>query len=81
MPRYFFHIHNDLETIDEEGSVLPDAHAARERGIHEARNFAAESIKSKGHLILDHRIDIVAETGEQIASIRFGDAVIIRSQL
>ncbi len=80
MPRYFFHIHNDIDTIDEEGTELPDPDAARALGFDEARNLAAESIKTEGHLVLDHRIDIIDESGQEVASIRFGDAVIVRSE-
>ena len=81
MPRYFFHIHNDRDTIDEEGIELPDGDAARERGQHEARNLAAESIKTEGHLVLDHRIEIVDEAGGKVATIRFEDAVAIRREI
>jgi hypothetical protein len=32
MPRYFFNIHHDRSTIDEEGDELPDKHAAWKEG-------------------------------------------------
>jgi hypothetical protein len=32
MPRYFFNIHHDRPTIDEEGDELPDKHAAWKEG-------------------------------------------------
>ncbi len=64
-PRYFFRIHNDMDTIDEEGIELPDGDGARVRGQHEVRKLATESIKTEGHLVLDHHIEIVDEAGER----------------
>lgn len=75
MPRYFFHIHNDTETIDEEGQVLADAEAARMRAVDEARNLAAESVKSHGHLVLDHNIRVTDETGAIVITVPFENAV------
>ena len=34
MPRYFFHLHNDIDCPDEEGLELPDLTTARMHAIH-----------------------------------------------
>lgn len=69
---------NDEVTLDEEGADLPDLASARTRAIVEARLFAAESIIRKGHLILDHGIEIAS--GEDVVdTVTFGDAIEIRS--
>ena len=77
MPRYFFHVFNDDDTVDEEGAELPDLAVACERARAEVRILAAESVVAHGHLIRDHRIDIECG-GEIVASIRFRDAVAVR---
>jgi hypothetical protein len=43
----------------------------------EARNMAAESVR-EGHLILDHRIVVCAEDGNQVGVIHFRDDVAVQ---
>ena len=73
MPRFFFHLYNDILSEDQEGVELPDIEAARERAIEEARAMVCESVK-KGHLNLDHRIGVTDETGADVLSITFREA-------
>jgi hypothetical protein len=47
MPRYFFHLHNDIDALDEEGVELADLEAARAMARHSVQFAAAESIKDK----------------------------------
>lgn len=75
MPRYYFHVFDDEETFDEEGSELPDLEAAREYAKDNARALVCESVK-KGHLNLDHRIEIEDEAGQRVA-LTFRDAFTI----
>lgn len=75
MPLYFFHLHNDVDTVDDEGSELPDAEAARSYAIDQAREMAAESVRAYGHLILDHRIDVTDESGAAVTSVTFEQVV------
>jgi hypothetical protein len=77
MPLYYFDIYNDDVTIDDEGLDLENAVAASERACREVRNLAAESIKSCGHLFLDHRIEVRDEQRALVATIHFGDAITI----
>jgi hypothetical protein len=79
MQRYFFHIFNDTVTFDEEGIELPGDREAERRAYVEARILAAESIRSEGHLDLNHRIEVENAAGEKIAVVTFGDAVEVRS--
>jgi hypothetical protein len=77
VPRYFFHLYNDEIARDDEGIELPNDAAALQRGEMEARNMAAESVR-KGHLILDHRIVVCAEDGNQVGVIHFRDVVAVQ---
>ena len=70
MPRFFFHVHDDVETIDREGTELP--------GITEARN---EAIVTAGEMLRDldgrfwnsreWRIWVTDEAGQTVCALRF----------
>ena len=72
--RYFFHLHSDVETQDEEGVDLPNEAAARDRAEDEARMMAAASVQ-QGYLRLSHNIQVTDETGEPVLKVTFGDVV------
>jgi hypothetical protein len=74
--RYFFHLHNDVESMDEEGIEFPDAASAIEHARDEARTMAAESVH-QGHLNLFHYVHVTDEAGETVAEVRFKDVVAI----
>jgi hypothetical protein len=74
MPTFYFHVHDDIDAIDEEGAEFPDEEAALAWARREARELAAEAVKS-GLLRLDHRIVVVREPSETIGTVTFGDAV------
>jgi len=74
MARYFFHLHNDLETRDREGVELPDPGAARKMAEREARAMAAHNV-SHGHLALSHSIEVTDLQGATVCTVRFGDVV------
>ena len=76
MPRFYFHLFNDIESPDQEGDVLPNAAVELQRAKILAREMAAESVK-RGHLILEHRIELTNEHGDRIGT-RFSDVVDIR---
>ena len=75
MPRYFFDLHNDLDSGDEEGKVLPDDEAARAHGIAEAVEMVAAAAKEHGKIDLGHWIRIRSEDSQTVAKIRFDEAV------
>ena len=75
--RYFFHLHNDLDVIDEEGVELLDLEAARMVALHNARFSAAEAIRETGRMVSDHRIDIADDKGNILDTVYFRDAVTV----
>jgi hypothetical protein len=76
MPRYYFHLHNGLDVIDEEGRELPDLEAARRAAVIDARQMAAESVRL-GHLDLSHYLEVTDETGKTLFRTPFGAAVTV----
>ena len=77
MPIYYFNIHNDTETFDDEGKELADLDAAIAYATAGVRSLAADTV-SKGHLIGHHRIEIVDHDGKLLRTVRFDDAVDIQ---
>lgn len=77
MPRFYFHLFNDVTSLDEEGVELPDDAVAMQRAATNAREMAAQSVRD-GHLVLSHRIDVGNEAGDNIGTVRFGDVVQVR---
>jgi hypothetical protein len=77
MPRFYFHLFNDMTSIDDEGIELPDEAVAMERAANITREMAADSVR-RGHLILDHRIEVADEHGDTIGTVHFRDVVEIR---
>jgi len=79
MTRYFFDLHNDEDTLDEEGQELADDGAARDRARQEALIQAGESVRLHGHLVLHHRIVVRREHEGEAFAVRFGDVVDVRN--
>jgi len=77
MPRYHFHLFNDLQVPDVEGIELPDAETAMKRAASAAREMAAESVR-EGRLILSHRIEVTDDSGAAVGTVHFGDVVDIQ---
>lgn len=78
MPTYFFHLHDDLIALDEEGVELPNVDAARERAITNARELACSEIRD-GYLNLKHRIEVADERRKIVLTVYFRDVVDIES--
>jgi hypothetical protein len=76
MPRYYFHLYNDVISMDDEGLDLPDLAAARANGIKEAREMMLETV-AEGRINFSHRIDIADESGAVVDSVTFGEAVAV----
>jgi hypothetical protein len=77
VPRYYFHLFNDVTAIDEEGVDLPNEAAALHQAKADARHMAAQSVE-EGHLILDHHIDVSDERGNKVGTVYFKDVVEIK---
>jgi hypothetical protein len=76
MPRFFFHLFDDLDVPDGEGMDLPDHATARARALMEARVMAAQAVR-QGRLNLEHRIEVTDERGAIVVTVSFGEAVSI----
>jgi hypothetical protein len=75
MPRFYFHLLNDVDAPDEEGIELPNLDEARRYAERTARFTAAETLKEQGNIVLRHRIDIEDEQGSVLDTVHFGDVV------
>lgn len=78
MPRFYFHVHDDLNVQDEEGMELPDLAAARVGAIHFARSLMCDELMN-GRIVLHHRIEIADEQQQVIDTIYFRDVVRIEA--
>ena len=79
MPLFFFHIHDDTESLDKDGIDMADAAAARAAALAGARGMMSEQVR-KGRLSLHHRIEVEDEDGGAILTLPFGDAVEIETE-
>ena len=77
MPRYFFHVYDDVIAEDEEGAELPNLAAARLNALRGARELIADQVR-RGYMVRSHWIDVADEQGEKVLTITFGDAVDIK---
>jgi hypothetical protein len=76
MPRFFFHVFDDLVLLDDEGIELADVHAARDAALAGARAMICDQVR-KGRLTLHHRVEVEDEGGAPVLTLAFGDAVTI----
>jgi hypothetical protein len=73
MPRYHFHIYDEVETLDTEGLELPGIEAAIAVAIHELRQLAAYELERDGTVDMATRIDIADDAGRVIERVHFDD--------
>jgi hypothetical protein len=74
VPRFFFHIFDDVVIRDDEGIELDDAEAARRTALAGARSLMCDQL-AQGRLSLHHRIEVRDEMGDEVLNLAFGDAV------
>lgn len=70
MPRYFFHIHDDKDYPDNDGTVLPDATAARAQAVA----TAGAMLREKGETFwggTEWRMNVVDDAGRIVCELRF----------
>jgi hypothetical protein len=77
MPRYYIHIFDDIDVIDEEGVELPDLATARRRAIRGGREIMVDHLKAGSPLRLFHRIEIADDRGMVLAVIPFRELITI----
>ena len=78
MPRYFFDLHNDLDTQDHEGRDLPHVDAVVAEAVKEARSLIKASVDETGRIDLRHHIDVRDERGDTVFVVHFEDAVTVQ---
>lgn len=78
MPKFFFHLHNDVYVHDEVGTELPSLEDARTKAVGAARGVMAEDIADAGHITLSHRITIADQAGAKLLELPFRTCVEIR---
>ncbi|HEX8534338.1 MAG TPA: hypothetical protein VF662_09230 [Allosphingosinicella sp.] len=76
MPRFFFHLHNDMDVLDEEGQDFPDLQTARAFAVANIRELLCEDVQ-RGRVPLQHWIDIEDEAGAVLAAVTFRETVTI----
>ena len=74
VPMFFFDLYDDMTVIDDEGAELPSPEQAREQAVQNAAEMACTEVL-EGHLNLKHRIEVRAESGATVATVRFADVV------
>ena len=77
MPRFYFHLINDVDAPDAEGREFADLAAARSYAVTAARDMMAETMREDGSITLSHRIDVEDENHLAVASVQYGDAVTV----
>ena len=79
MPRFYFHLHNDMDVEDYEGVELQGLSAARDHAVIQARALIGVGARTTGHVVLHHRIDIEDERHAVVGTVRYGDVLKIES--
>ncbi|HEY0044755.1 MAG TPA: hypothetical protein VGB62_09420 [Allosphingosinicella sp.] len=81
MARYFLHQRGgEREFSDEEGQDLADLDAARATAVAGIRSILSDEVL-RGALPLGERVDIEDAAGHQLASVRFIEAVELRTEV
>ena len=79
MPRFYFHLYNDMDVPDEEGQDLPDLSAAQAFALEQARALVAAMATEEGRIVLHHCIEIEDGQRAVLATVMFRDAVKIEA--
>ena len=79
MPRYYFHLFEDQVLRDEEGIELDGGEAVRRAALSEIHQIMCDQVRA-GKISLDHHIEVEDEGGENILSMRFGEAVAVEGR-
>jgi hypothetical protein len=74
VPRFFFHLFDDMTSIDEEGKELPSFDHAHAEAVAQAREIACAEV-THGHLHLSHRIEIAEADGTVVDTVWFRDVI------
>ena len=78
MPRYFFHLYDDVICKDDEGLELADEDAALGEAKRSAKQIACAQVLD-GHLNLKHRIEVEDDARQLIGTVRFEDVIALET--
>lgn len=78
MSRYYFHLFDDVVSIDEEGIELSTIQAAHEVAVVNVIELACAEVQAR-HLHLDHRIEVTDEAGEVVDTVWFRDVIVVET--
>ena len=79
MPRFRFHLYNDIETMDPVGRIFPDLEAAHVDAIRSARELMATDLTGRGEINIGHWIELEDDKGEVVV-VPFRDAITIHDR-
>jgi hypothetical protein len=79
MPKFFFHLHNDVYVRDDVGAELPSLTEARAKALGVARGVMAHDVVNDGRITLSHRITIADEAGAKLIELPFRTCIEIRA--
>lgn len=79
MPRYFFHLQDDIDVPDFEGAELLHLGEAKAYATRQIRALIGDNVRMNGCITLHHRIDVEDADHEVVATVRFQDALNIRA--
>jgi hypothetical protein len=74
VPRYFFHVYDDVVALDDEGLKLENVTIARDSAVRAARGLAAAQIMEQGKVNIRHRIDVEDEERRPVLTLPFSAA-------
>ncbi len=77
VPRYYFHLRDEVSAEDLEGQYLRDLNGARKQAVSYARAMICNSVAEHGKINLSHRIEVADKGGETVLAVTFGEAVIV----
>jgi hypothetical protein len=79
VPRFYLHVHDTRDAIDEEGSDLPHLDAAYFEAIAGLRYIVAEQVRD-GRLPTYTHITITDQCGNRLGLVTFNDAIEVSSR-
>ena len=75
VPRFYFHLRNDLDVPDDGGAELPALRSPREHAARMARFEISQGVCRDAKITLSHRIEIEDENGQLVDAVYFRDVI------
>ena len=77
MPRFYFHVFDDVVSTDEEGQVVNDLEAARAIAMKSARELVCDQVR-RGYLDLDNYIVVANQSAQELFRVVFREAFVVQ---